>query len=244
MLAKQMGQKLPKFPKSPGQDFLDSIYRADDGGYAFPATELKKAMVTACTSMNKEISKVAAQQTFYIKAEQGYQQSAFAGLRTPMQLVRVFSPNAPAMREDATRLNGKTADLRYRAEFFPWAMRIDVVFNRTVATEATVAALIDTAGFAVGIGEWRQERSGTYGTFRLADRDEQKTIDKWAAAKQKEAELPDERAFIEELMSNLRRYGEAKEDEGEEAAVATLQAVAASQPQRSSARRRAKEEVV
>ena len=99
-----MGQKLPKFPKSPVRDFLDSIYHTDDGAYGFPAPGFKGAMVEACTSMNKEITKVAARQSFYIEAEQGRSQSAFAGLETPMQMLRIHSPVAPSMREDNVRV--------------------------------------------------------------------------------------------------------------------------------------------
>lgn len=222
MLAKQMGQKLPRYPKSPGNDFLSSIYRCEDGDYAFPATGLKRSIVTACTSMNKEITKVAALQAFRVAAEQGYSQSAFAGFKTPMQLVRVYSPNAPQIREDAVRLNGSTADLRYRAEFWPWAMVVEIVFNNRVVTPATVAALVDTAGFAVGLGEWRQEKSGTYGAFRLADAVEQKMIDAWKKMPRKEPQLPDEAAFIDGLMAALREYGEADESAAPNALISAI----------------------
>lgn len=216
MLAKQMGQKLPRFPKSPVKDFLESIYRTDDGAYGFPASAMKKAMVVACTSMNKEITKIAAQQAFFVEAEQGHSQSAFAGLTTPMQLVRIHSPNPPAMREDGVRLNGKTADLRYRAEFQPWAMKVRIIYNDSVVTARTIAALIDTAGFAVGLGEWRQEKSGTYGQFRLADPNEIKQIEQWIAVGHKEPSLPDEKAFLEELNQAIRMFGEADSDTAEE----------------------------
>lgn len=211
MLAKQMGQKLPKFPKSPVRDFLESIYHTDDGAYGFPATGVKNAMVTAVTSMNKEITKVAARQAFYVEAEQGKAQSAFAGLETPMQLLRIHSPNPPAMREDMVRVGMGTADLRYRAEFWPWAARFKIIYNRTVVTDATIAALIDTAGFAVGIGEWRTEKNGVHGSFRFADKAERKEIDAWAKAGWKAPFLPDEKAFLEGLNQAVREYGEAEE---------------------------------
>lgn len=215
MLAKQMGQKLPKYPKSPVRDFLDSIYRTDDGAYGFPATALKKAMVESCTSMNKEITKVASRQAFFIEAEQGHSNSAFAGLQTPMQLVRIYSPNPPAMREDGVRLNGKTADLRYRAEFWPWAMKISVIYNSLVVSNATISALVDTSGFAVGIGEWRQEKGGTYGQFRLANAVEIKSINAWIKAGAKEPTLPDEKAFLAQLNDEIRLYGEADVESAE-----------------------------
>lgn len=215
MLAKQMGQKVPKFPKHPVEDFMASMYRMDDGGYGFPATAIKKALVATCTSMSKEITKVAAQQALFVKAGRGTQTSAFSGRPAPVELVQVFSPVAPQMREDSVRLNGRTPDLRYRAEFFPWAMRLDIVYNARVVTSATVAALLDTAGFACGLGEWRQERGGINGQFRLASPQEQKEIDKWAKMKPVEPEVSaaDERAFLSRIESDIRQYGEVTEAE-------------------------------
>lgn len=212
MLAKQMGQKLPKFPKSPVRDFMESIYRTDDGAYGFPATGVKNAMVTAVTSMNKEITKIAARQAFYIEAEQGRGQSAFVGLETPMQLIRIHSPNPPAMREDMVRVGMGTADLRYRAEFWPWAARFKIIYNRTVVTDSTIAALIDTAGFAVGVGEWRTEKNGVHGSFRFADKEERKEIDRWIKIGHQEPVLPDEQAFLKSLNEAVRKYGEAEEE--------------------------------
>lgn len=215
MLAKQMGQKLPRLPKSPVQEFLSSLYRFPDGGYGFPATALKKAMVQSCTSMNKEITKIAATQAFYIPGEPGVSASAFNNMKTPMGLIRLYSPEPPHIREDAVRLNGQTSDLRYRGEFTQWGMCVDITYNALVVTEATVAALVDTAGFAVGLGEWRQEKMGISGLFRLATPAEQKLIDKWSKLKPKEPEIPDEQAFIQDIVANVRKYGEAPDADGE-----------------------------
>lgn len=212
MLAKQMGQKLPKYAKSPVKDFLDSLYYTDDKSYAFPATGVKAAMITAVTSMNKEITKIAARQAFWLRAEQGKTQSAFAGLETPMQLVRVHSPNPPMMREDNVRVGMGTADLRYRAEFWPWAMRLVFEYNSNVVSDSTLAVLVDTAGFAVGVGEWRNEKDGIYGSFRLATPVEAKQIAKWEKAGPQKPHLPDEKAFLRELSDSVRRLGTAEEE--------------------------------
>lgn len=222
MLAKHMGQPLPRFPKSPVQDFLNSLYRMDDNGYGFPANGFKKCLVTSCTSMNKEINQTVTRQAFTVKGEIGYQQSAFAGLKTPMPLFRVHSPEPPHIREDAVKLNGKLPDLRYRAEFWPWAMIVDLSYNQRLVTQATIAALIDTAGFAVGLGEWRQEKNGINGTFRLADPTERAMVDKWAALPHQEPFLPDEKQFLAELTEAVRKYGVLQEDEQEENIVSDM----------------------
>jgi hypothetical protein len=218
ILAKQMGQKIPRFPRHPVQDFMDSMYRMDNGNFGFPATALKRVMVDACTSMSKELTKVAARQALFVPAGHGTAISAFSGQPVPIQLIEIHSPVAPGMREDSVRLNGRTADLRYRAEFWPWAMRFTVIYNAKVVSMTTVANLLDTAGFACGLGEWRQERGGVNGQFRLATPAEQKQIDKWAekGSIQPKITAEAETEFLERLQDDLKKYGEAAFVEEEE----------------------------
>lgn len=222
MLAKQMGQKLPRFPKRPVQDFYASIYRMDAGGYGFPATAIKRALVDTVTSMSKEITKIAARQALFVPSGRGTAQSALSGMKVPIQLIDLYSPNAPQMREDMVKLNGKIPDLRYRAEFFPWAMRFDVIFNTKVVSASTVANLLDTAGFACGLGEWRNEKGGVNGQFRLAAPAEQKMIDKWAKAKHVEPKITDEieTAFLARLQDDIKKYGEAAPNPDEDSDAA------------------------
>lgn len=218
MVAKQMGQKMPQTNRSPVEDFKSSLYHLNDGAYGFPATGIKRALVSACSSMNKEISQTLVRQAFFISGEEGTSKSGLSGLESPMQLLRVHSPNPPRMREDAVRVGpfgNRKATVTYRAEFSPWAMRFNLVYNALVVTPSTVAAIVDTAGFAVGLGEWRQEKGGIYGQYRLADKKETAEIDKWAKMKPKAPVLPDEEKFLHDLYERVKKYG-VKQDENEE----------------------------
>lgn len=71
------------------------------------------------------------------------------------------------MREDVVRLGRSGTDLRYRPEFWPWSATLRVTYFPTVLTRSSVLSLIDAGGLAVGVGEWRPERDGTFGTFRI-----------------------------------------------------------------------------
>lgn len=77
-----------------------------------------------------------------------------------------------------------TADLRYRAEYVDWWARILVKYNTNVLSEAQILNLLNTGGFAVGVGEWRPERDGDYGRFHVATEAE---IVKLEAAQRKAA---------------------------------------------------------
>lgn len=155
MLAKQMKKaKLAKEAKDPNRDFLESIYILSENGkqrtYGFPVIAFKAAAVTACTSIGG-ITKVQARQAFHIDGE-------FA----------VIEGSEPKMREDMVRIGMGTADIRYRGEFFPWFTTLTITHNANVMSPEQILNMLNTAGFGVGIGEWRPERDGQYGRFHVA----------------------------------------------------------------------------
>lgn len=151
MLAKQMGTATAgKEPKNPQKDYEDSLYKHPDGGYGFPSIAFKNAAVSACTSLGKSVTKVQARQAFHVVGE----------------LVKI--EGEPHMREDMVRIGQGTADIRYRGAFAEWSTTVRVRYNARVLTDEQVVNLFNTAGFAVGIGEWRSERDGQFGLFHVA----------------------------------------------------------------------------
>lgn len=167
MLDKQMKKAKPaREAKNPVADFEASMYRLRDGGYGFPSVAFKNAAVTAGTSV-AGLTKVQARQAFHILGEDADIDGAFPGSRSRINLVRIEG-DPPTMREDMVKVGMGTADLRYRPEFTNWHARIVVRYNSNVLSEAQILNLINTAGFAVGVGEWRAERDGQYGAFHVA----------------------------------------------------------------------------
>lgn len=151
MLDKQMGiASAGKELKDPVRDYEESLYRLPDGGYGFPAIAFKNAAVEACTSLGKSVTKVMARQAFHVVGE----------------LVRI--EGEPTMREDMVRVGMGTADIRYRGEFVDWAATVRVRYNARVLSAEQVVNLFNTAGFAVGVGEWRSEKDGSHGLFHVA----------------------------------------------------------------------------
>lgn len=168
MLDKQMKKaSAGKEAKDPWRDFVESMYWLDgmpqeaiiqeageslvsSARFGFPAVGFKAAAVTACTSIGS-ITKVAARQAFHVEGE-------FIEIKGP----------PPSMREDIARVGMGTADLRYRGEFDPWCAVLTVKYNANLMSAEQVVNLFETAGFAVGVGEWRPERDGPYGRFHVA----------------------------------------------------------------------------
>jgi len=166
MLGKQMKKaKGAKEAKDPRADFEASMYRLADGGYGFPSVAFKAAAVTAATSV-AGITKVAARQAFHILGDDADIKGAFDGSVSRVNLAKI--EGTPQMREDMVRVGMGTADIRYRAEFPNWRASVLVRFNANVLSEAQILNLLNTAGFAVGVGEWRPEKDGMNGMFHVA----------------------------------------------------------------------------
>lgn len=180
MLDKQMKKaKQAKEAKDPKADFEASLYKLSDGSYGFPSVGFKAAAVTAGTSV-AGLTKVAARQAFHILGEDVDVTGVFEGTSARLNLVRVRG--RLSMREDMVRVGMGTADLRYRGEFSDWHARILVKYNANVLSESQILNLINVAGFAVGIGEWRPEKDGMNGMFHVANGAEYEAVTQKEAA--------------------------------------------------------------
>lgn len=148
MLDKQMKRaSKAKEAKDPEADYEACFYRTPDGHYGFPAIAVKSAMVGACRFVDMKMTE--ARGAFHIDAE----------------MLRLFG--APRPREDMVRLGLGVADIRYRPEFPEWQMPVIIKFNASIISAEQIANLLNTAGFAIGIGEWRPEKNGSYGRFHV-----------------------------------------------------------------------------
>lgn len=151
MLDKQMKKaKQAKEAKDPERDFLDSLYPHPDGGYGFPAVAFKAAAVDSCSYI-EGVTKVEARGAFHTEGG---------------DLVRI--DGTPSPREDMVRIAMGTADIRYRGEFRTWRATIGLRFNASVLSAEQIVNLFNTAGFAIGVGEWRPQRDGSFGMFHVA----------------------------------------------------------------------------
>jgi hypothetical protein len=150
MLDKQMGKPKVKAFKNPEEDYKNSLYELPSGGYGFPAVAFKNAAVRAAS--NLDLTMVQARQMFFVRADED-------------DCVKI--EGEPNMREDMVRLQGKTADIRYRGEFRDWKTTLTIEYNAGVISDEQVVNLFQLAGFSVGVGEWRPEKNGAFGCFTL-----------------------------------------------------------------------------
>jgi hypothetical protein len=62
-----------------------------------------------------------------------------------------------------------TPDVRTRPLFPDWACKVTVRYVRKILSERTITNLFSAAGMIVGIGDWRGQKGGPYGAFKLVD---------------------------------------------------------------------------
>jgi len=134
--------------KDPEQDYQRSLYEMPGGGYGFPASAFKNAMVRAGT---------------YTGDKMTYLRGAYFVLG---EMVKI--DGTPRRREDMVRVANGAADIRYRAEFPDWSAVLEIQLNARAISTEQVVNLVSVAGFSVGIGDWRPEKDGSYGRFRVA----------------------------------------------------------------------------
>ena len=169
-----------KAARDPNQDYVDSLYQMGDGVYGFPATGLKKAIL-APAHKDRGIARSSTQQALWIHHEMVRVQPAFAGAICDMPLIRIIGAK-PEMREDMGRVGvglSKKATLLYRAQFWPWAFYVTGQINQDVISLDTLATLIYEAGLICGIGEWRNEKNGIFGAFKVANEEESQAWDRY-----------------------------------------------------------------
>jgi hypothetical protein len=88
---------------------------------------------------------------------------------TGIYYTAAVADDMPELREDVVRLMGKTRapDLRYRPQYRDWSAKIVVSFPPKIITTKSVFNLINIAGKYIGLCEWRPEKGGEWGMFRI-----------------------------------------------------------------------------
>lgn len=173
MLENQQGKSKGKAkePKNPVEDFITSMYWltpmpteyteeafekaiAEGARFGFQASAFKQAAISAAYRQGWVKDKVSLRGAFSIKGDED-------------NLVEIES-DTPILREDMVRV-GMTTDIRYRGEFRHWKANLTVSYNINGQYSLdAICNMINAGGIVCGVGEWRPEKDGNYGTYHLA----------------------------------------------------------------------------
>lgn len=154
MLDAQQGKKKAKEIRDPDADYEASLYRTADGGYGFPVIAFKAATIRGAKLAGVKMTD--ARQMFFVHGDPSDDRT--------QELAPISGD--PRMREDMVRV-GMGTDLRYRGEFLEWKTALAVEFYDAFISQDSLLSLINFGGESVGVGEWRPEKNGQNGTYRI-----------------------------------------------------------------------------
>lgn len=157
MLDNMQGRKSPKEAKDPIAEYEACFYRTKNDGHGFPCTAFKLATVGAAR-FYASVKMTELRQFMFFHGEPGVD---------GLPLVEI--EGVPEMREDVVTVGRGGTDLRYRPQFLEWTTTLEVTYVTSALTRDSVLSLIDAGGLGVGVGEWRPEKRGEFGTYTIDD---------------------------------------------------------------------------
>lgn len=149
MLRKHMGLSVQRENKRPREVLEGAKIKNMEGRICIPAQAFKSAMLTASAQV-KGLKKTQLRTQLFV-----------VGAAIPI----TYEAETPRMDMVRTAGIGRAPDVRFRPAFGNWKARLVIQYADTLATQ-TVVDLLHRAG-KVGVGEWRPEKNGTFGTFRV-----------------------------------------------------------------------------
>lgn len=139
--------------RNPEAEAEAATYFTRDGKYGLPVAAVKKAMISAAhkdLGIEKTLVKKAV---FVYPAER--------------DAVAELECSEPVMQEDCVRVGQGKADLRYRNYFMEWACVLTFELDLDLLQVKDFVNLLDRAGFGIGVLDWRPEKGGEYGRFKV-----------------------------------------------------------------------------
>lgn len=162
--------------KDPKAEFEAAKYRSAEQWEGVPAAGLKGCFVEGARYIggSKDLNMTVLKGSIRVLAD-----------CPETNLLRIYSPTPATQREDMVRVGSglnKTTDLRYRPQYWPWFLRCTVQWPAAMFSLEQIADLIRAAGAFNGFCEWRPgspiSRTGSFGTFEIADAQTVATFEK------------------------------------------------------------------
>jgi hypothetical protein len=150
---------MPEIPEGATEEECEELFNEaikNGARFGFPAVAIKKAAVSAAYRQGITKDKVSANGSFWL-----------TGI-DDVEFVEIETDEPPVMREDMVKIGMGTADIRYRGEFKKWKCRCRISYLKGgVFSLENIISMINLGGFSCGLGEWRTEKGGISGSFRV-----------------------------------------------------------------------------
>ena len=152
---KQAGKKTKdRESRCPETEAQDATYFTADGTPGVPAIALKNAIISAA---HKDLG---VEQTLIRKA-------IFIDSSDPQIILPMNYERWEKCNEQFVRVGMGSSDIRYRPCFYGWSVAVSFIVETNMVQLPDLLSLIDRAGQSIGICEWRPEKGGEYGRFKV-----------------------------------------------------------------------------
>lgn len=157
MLEKQMKTaKGAKKARDPIAEVEAATYRLPNGKYGIPASGIKNCAVSACRFLDG-VKMTQAKGAFFVLEDQD-------GL---CALTVKGKPSIDERMVAIGNFGNKTKMVRFRPRFDEWSCTFKVIYDPDIVSAEQLLNLYERAGFSVGLCEYRPEKSGSMGMFRV-----------------------------------------------------------------------------
>lgn len=153
-------RKIEATNTDPREEAKRAAYIAGDGTYYFSAFAVPRAM--AASGANHKMRGTRKTLRFVVPS----------AVRVNTDTITILSGDGPAklFEVDARPVTipaTKGRVMRYRPRFNQWAAEFEVEIDESQVSIETAHQLLAEAGRSIGIGDFRPEKSGPFGQFRV-----------------------------------------------------------------------------
>jgi len=146
--------------RNPRQEAEKACYRAGDGTFYFPAVSIPASMGNAGSAHKMRGSRKSLR--FIVPS----------AIRVPGEGITILNGDGPAKDFEVdgrpvTIPATKGRIMRYRPRFDEWGAKFTMSLDDTSLDVDTAHQLLNEAGQFYGIGDYRPEKRGPFGTFRV-----------------------------------------------------------------------------
>lgn len=175
---KKKGQaKQPRAPRDPEKSFRESMYLIElnkknfiKSKFGIPAIWFKKAMI----EMAKDVKLgTLISRNVQVGATFACEERLPLDCQTPPH-VQLGADGTPGVRVLVGKGMNKTPDIRYRGMVDEWRVVVPIKFRASVIGRSDILTLLSEAGEWNGCGEWRVQKNGVLGKWRIVSVDNKK----------------------------------------------------------------------
>lgn len=135
-------------------EYEQCFHYNEDGEYAIPGAAFLEALCEATKDL-KDIYTTTIRRNILVLDE----------------YCKITEYSKIRRREDFVKNSGMTAALNIavRPEFLDWKTQVRLRFDNDIVPKASLLNLMYIAGQKIGVGAWRPERGGRFGTFTIGE---------------------------------------------------------------------------